>query len=500
MRSSGILMHITSLPGPYGIGTLGAQAFAFVDFLADAGQSCWQILPLTPTGYGDSPYQSISAFGGNPYLIDLDLLVEAQLLTEEDLEWTLWCRREDRVDFGLICESRMKVLRLAFDRFRSRMGEDGEEYKAFLAENAPWLRDYALFMALKDFHGGKPWYQWADAVKFRRPNLLAKAERELEEDIRFYCFLQYLFFRQWNALHDYARQKGIRIIGDVPIYVPLDSVEVWKDPELFLLDENRDPIVVAGCPPDAFTADGQLWGNPIYNWQAMEERGYRWWIRRMGAAGKLCDAVRIDHFRGFESYWAIPFGDSTARNGYWVKGPGSKFLKVLKESLPGLPMIAEDLGYLTQEVLDLREESGWPGMKVLQFAFDTREPSNYLPHTYNANTVCYTGTHDNMTMGQWFAAAEEADRTYAAEYMTLSAAEGYVWGAIRTAMATVSDTCIIQMQDYLELGAEGRMNSPGTLSAENWSWRAKPDALTGHLAQRIRKLTGLYARIPERKN
>ena len=496
MRSSGILLHITSLPGPYGIGTMGEQAYAFVDFLKSAGQSCWQILPLTPTGYGDSPYQSCSAFAGNPYLIDLDALVKAQLLTEEDLEWILWCRREDRVDFGMLYNNRMKILRLAFDRFCHRGGDKGEDFRTFLRGNVSWLRDYAFFMALKEFHGGKPWYQWSDAVKFRRPNQLFKAERDLEKDILFYCFVQYLFYQQWDALHAYANEKGIKIIGDVPIYVPLDSVEVWCRPELFQLDKKLEPVAVAGCPPDAFTEDGQLWGNPLYNWEAMACDGYQWWTDRLAAAGKLYDVVRLDHFRGFEAYWSVPCGDPTARYGKWVKGPGRKLIRTLKEKLPSLEMIAEDLGYLTQEVQDLRQESGYPGMKVLQFAFDSREPSDYLPHTYIPNTVCYTGTHDNMTMGQWFETASPEAVAYAREYMRLSGEEGYVWGAIRTALASVSDMCIIQMQDYLNLGGEARMNFPGTQSGANWTWRMAQDALTGPLAERIRKLTALYARIP----
>ena len=490
MRSSGILMHITSLPGPYGVGTMGKQAFAFVDFLKEAGQRCWQILPLTPTGYGDSPYQSCSAFAGNHYLIDLDLLVEEGLLKTEEIAAIRWSRKADRVDFGLLYRNRLKVLRLAYGRFSG-----GNGFDAFRAENEAWLPDFALFMALKDRSGGKPWYEWEESLKHRRAEAMEAVREELAEEIRFYCFVQYLFFRQWNALHSYAGENGIQIIGDVPIYVPLDSVEVWSDPELFELDEKLDPIAVAGCPPDGFTEDGQLWGNPLYRWDVHKAQDYRWWLNRLKAAGTLYDVVRLDHFRGFEAYWAVPYGDNTARNGKWVKGPDMAFVQALKQGLPELNLIAEDLGFLTQEVLDLRDAGGWPGMKVLQFAFDPKEPSDYLPHTYIRNSVCYTGTHDNMTMRQWFETAAKEEVEFAAAYMNLSKKEGYVWGAIRTALSSVSDTCIIQMQDYLNLGGAARMNFPGTLSISNWTWRAKDGIINKDLAKRIRALTALYARI-----
>ncbi len=346
-------------------------------------------------------------------------------------------------------------------------------------------------MALKDHFGAKPWYEWPEDVKRRSCEL---TDYMAYEDIQFYCFVQYLFFRQWNALRAYAHKHGVRIIGDVPIYVPLDSVEVWTRPELFLLDENLNPRVVAGCPPDAFTADGQLWGNPIYHWKAMEEDGFRWWIRRLGAAGNLYDTVRMDHFRGLESYWAVPYGDETARNGTWVKGPGMAFIKAIQEALPELDMIAEDLGYLTQEVLELRDASGCPGMKVLQFAFDTREPSDYLPHTYTRNTVVYTGTHDNQTMAQWFDTAPGEEADFARAYMNLHEAEGEVWGTIRPAFACVCDTCIVPMQDLLGLGAGARMNFPGTLSNFNWTWRIKDGIINPTLAKRLLALTKLYGR------
>jgi len=490
MRESGILMHITSLPGPYGVGTMGKQAFAFVDFLEAAGQHCWQILPLNPTGFGDSPYQSCSIFAGNHYLIDLELLKEEGLLTGEELDAVQWCRRDDKVDYGLLYHNRLAVLKKAFQRH----GETAE-FARFRAEADFWLPDFVAYMGLKEKHGGKPWYQWPREARYYGPEAMDMAWEYLGyEGIQLHCFVQYLFFRQWRGLLDYAHKKEIRIIGDVPIYVPLDSVEVWKEPQMFQLDENLNPKVVAGCPPDAFTADGQLWGNPIYDWEKMKEDGYSWWIRRLATAGKLYDLVRLDHFRGLESYWAIPYGDDTAKNGWWVKGPGKDFIRAVKEALPELRMIAEDLGYLTQEVLDLRDFSGYPGMKVLQFAFDPREPSNYLPHTYTRNAVCYTGTHDNMTMRQWFDSADEVVLSQAVSYMNLREPENYVWETIRTALASVSDLAIIQMQDVLDLGAEGRMNFPGTLSNSNWTWRAKDGIMTPDLAEKLLKLTKLYGR------
>lgn len=494
MRISGILMHITSLPGPYGIGTMGKQAYAFVDFLKEAGQSVWQILPLTPTGYGDSPYQSCSTYAGNHYLIDFPTLVEKGLLKNEELEKVQWCDREDKADFGLLYQNRLKVLRLAYSRFIP-----GDSYSRFCKENESWLPEFALFMALKDHFGGKPWYNWDAPLKRRETEALNRVKAQLKEDIEFYYFVQYLFDMQWRALRSYANRCGIRIVGDVPIYVPLDSADVWSNPELFQLDENRNPTAVAGCPPDAFSADGQLWGNPLYRWDIHKAEKYRWWICRLAAAGKRYDIVRMDHFRGFEAYWSVPYGDKTAKNGKWIKGPGMDFLNAVKTALPNLDMIAEDLGYLTQEVLDLRDASGYPGMKVLQFAFDSREPSNYLPHTYTRNTVCYTGTHDNMTTRQWLETGTEEMVRYASDYMRLTEEEGMAWGVICAAMSSVSDLCVIPMQDYLDLGGEARMNFPGTLSDSNWTWRAKDGMITKPLARKIRGITELYDRLGEQR-
>ncbi len=490
MRQSGILMHITSLPGNYGVGTMGKGAFEFVDFLKAAGQSAWQILPLTPTGYGDSPYQSCSAFAGNHYLIDLDQLVKDGLLLEEEVREIIWHTRADRVDFAAQYANRLPVLRKAFSRFTP-----GNDFEAFCRGNSSWLSDFALFMAIKDYNNGKSWYTWEEGLKRRQPDAVWHMRQLLREDIRFYCFVQYVFFRQWNVLREYAHENNISIIGDVPIYVPLDSADVWSNPEQFQLDGDLNPTAVAGVPPDYFSADGQLWGNPLYRWDIMARDGYSWWLQRLGAAAKLYDVVRLDHFRGFESYWAVPYGEETARNGCWVKGPGMDFIRTVQKKLPHLQLIAEDLGILTQAVLELRESSGLPGMKVLGFAFDSQEPSDYLPHFYTKNTVCYTGTHDNMTMRQWFDTAPEESVAYAREFMRLTEEEGPVWGTIRTAMSSVSDLCMVPMQDYLDLGTEGRMNFPGTMSSDNWTWRAKDGIITRNLAVKIRRLTQLYGRL-----
>ena len=495
MRSSGILMHITSLPGAYGVGTMGSSAFRFVDFLRASGQGHWQILPLTPTGYGDSPYQSCSTYAGNHYLIDLDTLVAEGLLDKAQLDAITWNVREDKADFGLLYQNRLKVLAMAYDRFAG-----AADFDAFCAEAAEWLPDFALFMALKETHNGAPWYSWEDALKQRQPEALANARKTLADRIRFYSFVQYLFFKQWKALQSYAHENGVKIIGDVPIYVPYDSVEVWCAPGLFQLDEDLTPTAVAGCPPDAFTEDGQLWGNPLYRWDVHAAEGYDWWIRRLKAAARLYDVIRIDHFRAFEAYWSVPYGDTTARNGKWIKGPGMDFLNSIQAALPEVGMIAEDLGFLTQEVLDMRDESGLPGMKVLEFAFDSREPSEYLPYQYPQNSVCYTGTHDNMTMRQWFDTATAEAVEYATEYMSLTEREGLVWGVIRTAMSSVSDLCVVQLQDYLDLGGEARMNFPGTQSDSNWTWRLTEGHLTNALAEKIKKLAILYGRHKEIEN
>ncbi len=489
MRESGILMHITSLPGPYGIGTMGREAYRFVDFLEQAGQSYWQILPLSPTGFGDSPYQSFSAWAGNPYLIDLEQLIQEGLLKKEEVAPLDWGSDPGRVDFGAMYRQRGPLLHLARTRF-----QPDADYLTFVEENRDWLETYGLFMALKEQAGGKPWLSWPQPLRLRQKEALDTQRRLLADTVEDYFFQQYLFDRQWKALRRYARDKGIRIIGDVPIYVPLDSADVWANPDLFQLDEHRRPRQVAGCPPDSFSADGQLWGNPLYDWQAMAADGYRWWIGRLEAAARIYDVVRIDHFRGFESYWAVPAQDDTARNGRWVKGPGMDFIRTIQKALPDLEFIAEDLGFVTPQVRQLQLDSGYPGMKVMEFAFDSREESDYLPHLYPVDSVCYTGTHDNVTLKQWFEEASEEDVAYAKAYLGLNQEEGYIRGMIRGAMGSVSRLCVVQMQDYLELGRQARMNYPGTLSSANWTWRADPNFATDQLAQEIQTLTHLYGR------
>ena len=498
MRSSGILMHISSLPSPHGIGTLGAEAYAFADFLKAAGQKYWQLLPLGPTGYGDSPYQTASAFAGNPYFIDLDLLVKDGLLTNEEIKGVFWGDDPLRVDYGALYAGRSGLLRLAYERGWQR---DAAAVERFRAENDFWLRDYALFTAAKKHFGMRPWTEWEDEdLRLRRDTAaLTRYEEMLREDVECCVYTQFLFFRQWEALRQYIRKLGISIIGDVPIYVPLDSADVWAGAEYFQLDEQRRPTEVAGVPPDYFTADGQLWGNPLYDWERMKADGYRWWIRRMGAAAKLYDTVRIDHFRGLESYWAVPYGDATARNGRWRKGPGESFVTAIKTALPTLDIIAEDLGFLTPEVIALREFSGWPGMKILQFAFDAAGESEYLPHRYEPNCVCYVGTHDNDTLAQWIAEAKVDDLMFAREYLGLNRREGYATGILRGGMSSPAKLFVVQMCDWLGLGAEARMNEPGIMGHGNWCWRMKKGALKPALAKKIRRMTELYGRAQQPK-
>lgn len=493
MRASGILMHITSLPSPYGIGTFGKAAYAFTDFLKKAGQKYWQILPLGPTGFGDSPYQTDSAFAGNPYLIDPDMLISDGLLTREEVKFFFWGNDPGKTDFGVLYAGRRRLLHSAYRRGWER---DRREVSAFYEENRGWLRDYALYSAAKRHFGMKPWTEWEDEELRLRcsEKVLCRYERMLREDVEFCIYTQFLFFRQWNALRSYVRQNGISIIGDVPIYVPMDSADVWAESNSFRLDSQCRPVEVAGVPPDYFSEDGQLWGNPLYDWDRMAADGYRWWKRRLEAASGLYDAVRIDHFRGLESYWAVPYGETTARNGHWCKGPGESFITAVREAFPTLDIIAEDLGFLTQGVLDLREFSGFPGMKVLQFAFDSREPSNYLPHLYDTNCVCYTGTHDNTTLCQWVSEIKTGDKAYAMEYLGVKDEADIPDAVIRAGMGSVADLFVTQMQDWLHLGAEGRMNTPGILGHGNWCWRIKPDLLTDTLAERIRRMTVLYGR------
>lgn len=493
MRTSGVLMPISSLPSPYGIGTMGKQAKKFVDFLEKAGQKYWQILPICPTSYGDSPYQSFSSFAGNPYFIDLEYLCKDKLLTKKECESFDWGGSEKYIDYGIMYISRYKLLKKAYARFVKNVPDD---YAQFCKTEAEWLDEYALFMALKDANDGVAWFEWDEDLKTRKPEAIEAAKKEYADDIEFYKMLQYLFFKQWRQLKAYANSKNIEIIGDVPIYVAGDSADVWANPKQFYLDEELNPIEVAGCPPDAFSADGQLWGNPLFRWDVMKKDGYTWWTKRISAMADLYDIIRIDHFRGFDSYYAIPAEDDTAKNGEWKEGPGMDLFKVLEKKLGKLPIIVEDLGFLTPSVIKLLKDSGFPGMKVVQFAFDSREDSDYLPHNYPKNCVVYTGTHDNDTVMGWMKTAPKSAVKFAKEYLNLTKEEGYNWGMMRAAWSSVADMAIVPMQDILGLGSEARINTPSTIG-ENWKWRATADQIDNSIAKKLRKCMKMYARLNE---
>ena len=486
MRASGIFMHISSLPGSYGIGTLGKSAYDFVDFLAEAGQKYWQILPLAPTGYGNSPFLPLSTFAGNPFFLDPDLLMEQGLLTKEDLATFSWGLSPEKVDYGLVYRERNKLLTLAFRRFQP---EGNEDYRKFVNRCRDWLEDYGLFMALKEKYGGTSWQTWPISIMMRLPAALEEFRGALDDRIRFQYFLQYQFHLQWSALRQYANGKGIRIIGDVPMYLPLDSAEVWANPELFQLNLSRRPKLVAGCPPDSIYPNGQTWGNPLYNWEMLKADGYEWWVRRLKAAGMLYDVVRLNHFHGFLRYWAIPVEEGKPQKGCWMQGPGNDFISTIRRRLPKISFIADDLGGLNTGVEELEASSGYPGMRVVQYAFDSRGIANFFPHQYPENTVCYSSIHDDAPLKHWLHTASEKDRQQAISSLNLTEAEGLVWGMIRGGMASKSRLCIVQMQDYLQLGAEARMNHPGTQSEYNWAWRARTGMFTPELAQRIAKLT-----------
>ena len=493
-RSSGILFHPTSLPGKYGIGTLGKEAYAFIDFLKKSKQKLWQIFPLGPTGYGDSPYQSFSSFAGNPYLIDFDLLIEAHLLSEEDLRDIFFGDNEEHIDYGAIYNQKYPLLRKAYENFKS---SDNNEMKGslenFKRENSSWLNDYSLYISLKNHFNGLPWNEWAQDIKNREDGAMHHYRNELADDIEYHNFIQFLFFKQWGDVKRYANENGIKIIGDIPIFVAADSSDAWANPEIFLFDEERKPVKVAGVPPDYFSTTGQLWGNPLYNWEKLKETNYSWWVERVRANLSTCDIIRIDHFRGFEAYWAVPYGDDTAINGQWEPGPGIDLFNAIKSQLGELPIIAEDLGLMTQGVIDLREATGFPGMKILGFAFDSGEENDYLPHTYTKNCVVYTGTHDNDTLVGWFQKAKEEDREFARNYLNSRADEEIHWDAIRGAWSSVACMAISPVQDFLGLGSEARINTPG-VAAGNWQWRLRHGVLTDELAERIAKLTRVYSR------
>jgi len=489
-RSSGVLLHPTSLPGRYGIGDLGPSAFQFIDWLADAGCKLWQILPLGPTGYGDSPYQCFSAFAGNPYLVSPDFLLRDDLLHPDDLAG-IPDFPADEVDYGRIIPWKLNLLERAFIRFKSAPKAVRQEFDHFCAENVSWLPQYALFMALKEAHGGGAWGEWPEALRQRDSDALAEAGVRYADAIERYTFYQFVFYRQWTAVRDHAHHRGIRIVGDIPIFVAYDSADVWANPELFFLDEAGQPTVVAGVPPDYFSATGQLWGNPLYRWNVLKERDYDWWIARFRAIFSQVDVARLDHFRGFAGYWEIPAGSETAETGRWVPGPGEDFLEAVESALGELPIIAEDLGEITPDVIELRDQFNLPGMKILQFGFSG--PDNaFLPHNYPTHCVTYTGTHDNDTARGWYESAPEYERDFARRYLNTDGND-FAWKLVRAGWASVAVYAVAPMQDLLGLGTEARMNYPSKLGG-NWNWRLLPDELSQELKERVRELNYLYRR------
>jgi 4-alpha-glucanotransferase len=503
-RASGLLLHPTSLPGPFGIGDLGVEAYRFADFLVASGQSLWQVLPLGPTGYGDSPYACYSAFAGNTLLISPQRLFEEGLLADKDLE-EIPSLPSDRIDFELVHKTRDSILDKAFaGHQRSTDSELQSAFETFVAQNSSWLDDYALFRALKSAHGGAAWHEWDQPLVQREPGALARARQTLHDQIEAQKFFQFLFFRQWFALKAYCNERGISLIGDVPIFVAQDSADVWTNPDQFKLDQDGHPIVVAGVPPDYFSTTGQFWGNPIYNWERMLADGFRWWIERVRATLQTVDIARIDHFRGFAACWEIPGGDQTAERGQWVEAPGRELFTAVREALGVLPIIAEDLGVITPDVEKLRDDFGFPGMRILQFGFGGDKKNSDLPHNYHHNVAAYTGTHDNDTTVGWFnsVAGEGSTRTadqinsereFCMKYLNTDGLEIH-WDFIRAVLASVADTALVPLQDLLGLGTEGRMNLPNSTRG-NWGWRFDAGALTDAHSERLRDLTDTYGRV-----
>ena len=493
-RLSGILLHPTSLPSPYGIGDLGQAAYDFIDFLKAAGQHLWQTLPLTPTGFGDSPYQSFSAFAGQPLLISPEHLVKLGLLQAEELK-DCPIRMEDTVDYGTIIPWKNSILKLAFSRFQTCDNELlKKDFLVFKKEHDFWLKDYTLYMACKDMHEGREWLLWEKQYRTPTPSAKKKLTNLLKEDITYYEFVQFIFFTEWTALKTYANKNEVQIIGDIPLFVSLDSADVWANQNLFQLDSKGYPTAVAGVPPDYFCEDGQLWGNPLYDWKIHKKEGYKWWISRVFHQLKLCDYLRIDHFRGLESYWSIPANEKTAINGAWMPGPRKDLFHAIEKALgKNLPIIAEDLGLITPEVEALRDELGFPGMRILQFAFEGEEESTYLPHQFDTvNCICYTGTHDNNTTKGWYKEATEYSRDKVRHYMNTDG-NSIHWDFIRTCLGTIARFAIFPMQDALGIDSDGRMNTPG-VGTNNWTWRCKKDAFSKDLAKALAHITHIYGR------
>ena len=496
MRKSGILMHITSLPGPYGVGTMGKNAYAFLDFLHKSGQQSWQLLPLGPTGYGDSPYQSFSTFAGNPYFISPEELERQGLIRKEDIPEPGEDAREDRVDYGWLYNTRYIVLRKAFQNWK---GQEHPNFVEFLSENGYWIEDYALFMAEKDHFGGRSFSEWDADIRFRRPAAMEKARQELADEILYYEYIQYEFNREWTKLKKYANENDIRIIGDIPIYVSPDSADFWAHPELFQTDENNLPTSVAGCPPDGFSADGQLWGNPLYDWEYHKKTGYNWWLKRISKCAELYDVIRIDHFRGFDEYYSIKAGSPNAIGGHWCKGPNTDLFNTIREKIGDIRIIAEDLGYITDTVKKMVKETGYPNMKVIEFAFDSRDSSGraaYYPYNYNSNCVVYTGTHDNETLLGWLGNILPEERQELKDYLGTDTEDDreIVDRTIRLVESSVADLCVVPIQDWLGLDNSARINHPST-TGTNWVWRLKEGQITEQLSDRIDKICSIYGRI-----
>lgn len=491
-RASGILLHPTSLPGNYGIGTLGKAAYELIDFLELSKQHYWQILPLGPTGYADSPYQCFSAHAGNPNLIDLELLVAEGLLQQADLA-SFPDLQEGPVQFDQVQKVREPLLRKAYETFSAQASETEKlKYRNFLKEHYKWLNAFALFMAIKHRQQLAPWYQWNHSIRERDPDTLSKLQDELKNETNCYKFIQYQFAKQWSKVKEYAHKKRIRIIGDIPLYVALDSADAWANPEIFEFTDHLMPIRVGGVPPDYFSETGQLWGNPLFRWTDQKEPVYSWWKERIATNLQLFDIVRIDHFRGFAAYWAVPYGEKTAVKGKWVDGPGKDFFDAMLAHFGKLPIIAEDLGVITPDVEELRDTYGFPGMKILEFAFDSKEANDYIPYNYSRNCIVYTGTHDNNTVVGWFNEANEEDRKMLLDYLNTTG-DDINWDMIRLAWGSVANTAIVPMQDLLGLDITGRMNVPGTTN-NNWRWRATSSDFTPELAEKLAKLTTLYGR------
>lgn len=488
-RGAGILMPVSSLPSKYGIGTLGKAAYDFVDDLVRAGQKYWQVLPTGPTSFGDSPYQSFSTYAGNPYFIDLDLLIEEGLLQRQEVEMIRWYEKEDQVSYELLWEYRYSVLKAAFERSDH---EKTKEYRDFMEREKDWISSYSLYMACKEHFGNREWLSWKKDIRDRKMEALISYQVMLEKEIRFWEFVQYKFWQQWDRLHAYANEKGIQIIGDIPIYVALDSADVWVHPEQFLLDENHEPTVVAGCPPDAFSDEGQKWGNPIYDWERMEREDFAWWKKRIRAAARCYDVIRIDHFIGIVRYYKIPVNES-AKKGSFAWGPGLKLLKALDESIGEAKIIAEDLGVLVPEVGEVLQKSGYPGMKVLEFAFDGKRENPYLPHNYPKNCVVYGGTHDNDTLEGYYDMLSKENRAYAMAYCQVKRKKKLTDAIIRIGYASVANTVIYQMQDILKKNNNARMNYPSTIGT-NWRWRMKSQEFTTKKQKRLAKLANIYGR------